>query len=133
MKKVIYILALALGLGSCKKDFNNALDFKGTYTGTFVITNSTIYHVEKSEINLAAPNYSVIEGYKKASGSFRVIDKMNVTFTDKNFWTAEFDPNILLNGNYRFEALGDSLILTKSINNSGNTTTYQYRLKRNSN
>ena len=128
MKHLIYISVLALTLHACKKE-NNAIDFQGTYSGTFKISANS--DPVPTEFTLTSPNFTVNKGIKLGSGTFKVENKMIISFADTNVWTAEFDHNILLSGNYRYEALGDSLILTKILTNPDDgKARYQYRLKR---
>ncbi|MDQ7948369.1 MAG: hypothetical protein REI78_12210 [Pedobacter sp.] len=128
MKKLPYILALLLFITACKKE-NNAITFSGNYQGQQIIYSNHSLETHESEINLSSPNFSVLKGIKKGSGTFAVTNKMEVVFTDTNVWTADFNWHILLNGSYKYEALGDSLILTKYIGENKENY-YQYRLKR---
>jgi hypothetical protein len=130
MKKLIYISTLIVLFAACKKE-NNAIDFHGSYTGTFKATyqNSTL--TSEAEITLDRPNFVVNKGLKLGSGIFKVEDKKTITFADKNTWTTDFDFPIVLDGTYTYEALGDSLILTKNIPQPNDfVNKYQYRLKR---
>ena len=124
MKHLFYISALVL-----TSNAYNAMDFQGTYSGTFRIdANSALV---LTEFFLSSPNFTVKKGIKLGSGTFKVENKMTVNFVDTNVWTTEFDHNMLLNGSYRYEALGDSLILTKILSTPDDgKTRYQYRLKR---
>jgi hypothetical protein len=132
MKKLFYTFALAIGLCACEKE-NNAADFSGTYTGTFNTIIAGKMHVEPAELVLQRPGFNMTKGPKFSSGNFEVKDKMRINFTDTNVWPANFDFNLVLNGTYKYEALGDSLILTKMLpieNPSSTLMHYQYRLKR---
>lgn len=132
MKKLFYILTIAVALSSCKKE-NNAIDFKGKYLGTFRSMANGQLQIIPAELNLAKPNFELTKGAKPGNGTFKVEDKMNITFTDTNVWTADFNWNLILSGTYIYEALGDSLILTKKFatsNPSADFYYYQYRLKR---
>jgi hypothetical protein len=125
MKKLLYFSTLLFTLTSCEKE-NNAMDFQGNYQGTF---RSNQHATTDAEINLSSTSFTVVKGPKTGNGTFKVNNKMQVTFTDKNVWTADFDFNIVLHGTYTYEALGDSLILTKYGENQSDKY-YQYRLKR---
>jgi len=133
MKKLFYILTLAVALSSCKKE-NNAMEFKGKYVGTFKsMMNGGELLVIPAELNLAKPNFELAKGAKPGNGTFKVEDKMNITFNDINVWTADFNWNLILSGTYTYKAQGDSLILTKKFtdqNPSADSYYYQYRLKR---
>lgn len=60
------------------------------------------------------------------SGSWK-IDGNTLVFRDKNIWTADFDWHLILNGKYRYEIKGDSLILT---GHRPNAKYYTYRLRK---
>jgi len=132
MKKLFYIITLAAALSSCEKE-NNAMNFKGKYVGTFSTMVNGKLQTTPAELNLASPNFALMKGPKTGNGTFKVEDKMNITFNDINVWTADFDWNLILNGTYTYEALGDRLILTKKLANTSASADfyyYQYRLKR---
>jgi hypothetical protein len=131
MKKLTYISALIVLFAACKKE-NNAIEFQGNYTGTFKATYQNKTETSEAEINLNRPNFTMGKGIKLGSGTFVLEDKKTIIFADKNSWTTDFDFQIVLDGTYTFEALGDSLILTKRIYGPTDfINTYQYRLKRN--
>jgi len=122
MRKLFYISVLLLSFCACKKE-NNANSFQGSYQGTFRSSVNNQYTISEAEIELSSPNFKVNKGPKLGSGVFKVEDKMHITFTDKNVWTTD--------GEYKYEALGDSLILTKYVTGPTNGINYyQYRLKR---
>ena len=128
MKKLLYILALTTVLSACRKE-NNAINFQGTYAGTFkVIATSPAI---ETQIKLSRNNFKVEKGIKLGSGYFKVESKKTVVFKDTNVWTADFDANLVLSGSYTYEALGDSLILTKDFEGMTQPSdNYQYKLKR---
>ncbi len=131
MKKLIYISVLVILCASCEKE-NNAIDFQGNYSGTFTAIYQNKTEKSEAHINLERPDFSVQKGIKLGNGTFVLEDKKTITFADKNSWTSDFDFQIVLNGAYTFEALGDSLILTKYLTTPSDfTNKYQYRLKRN--
>lgn len=128
MKRIFCLLALLLIFSACRKE-NNAREFKGTYEGTYRIKANGIFLIEDSKILLSSPNFTVLKGSKLGSGTFNVDSKMEVSFRDTNVWTADFDWTILLDGTYTYQALGDSLILTKYTGQQKQNY-YEYRLKR---
>ena len=132
MKKLFYILTLAVVLSACEKE-NNALAFKGTYVGDFRLMANGQLQIIPAELSLAKPNFELTKGPKLGNGTFKVEDKMNITFIDINVWTADFNWNLILSGPYTYQVLGDSLILTKKFDlpkASTDSYYYQYRLKR---
>ncbi|MFI5453734.1 hypothetical protein ACHMWN_16465 [Pedobacter sp. UC225_61] len=130
MKKLIFISLLAATLLACEKD-KNAKDFKGTYTGTFRTKQDGKMVMIDTELTLLNGNFEVKKGPKLGNGSFKLEDKRTVTFSDKNVWTADFDWNLILNGTYTYQALADSLILTRVLYATTpiDNNYYQYRLK----
>lgn len=130
MKKLIFISLLAATLLACEKD-KNAKDFKGTYTGTFRTKQDGKMVMIDTELTLLNENFEVKKGPKLGNGSFKLEDKRTVTFSDKNVWTADFDWNLILNGTYTYQALADSLILTRVLYATTpiDNNYYQYRLK----
>ncbi len=86
------------------------------------------------DLTLANTNFTVRKGPKLGNGAFVVNDSKTVVFKDKNAWTADFDWNLILNGDYSYQVKGDSLILIKNLNADPAANTiynyYQYRLKR---
>ncbi|MFD0940726.1 hypothetical protein [Pedobacter boryungensis] len=130
MKKLFFISLVAVTLLGCEKD-KNAKDFKGTYIGTFRTKEDGKMVMTATELTLLNGNFEVIKGLKPGSGSFKLEDKRTVTFSDKNVWTADFDWNLILNGTYTYQALADSLILTRVLSSAtpADNNYYQYRLK----
>ncbi|MBB2145479.1 hypothetical protein GM921_08295 [Pedobacter sp. LMG 31464] len=129
MKKLIFISLFAATLLACEKD-KNAKDFKGTYSGTFRTMQDGKVAMTDTELTLLNGNFEVKKGIKTGKGSFKLEDKTTVTFSDEIARTADFDWNIILNGSYTYQALGDSLILTRNLPYLPTTITlYQYRLK----
>lgn len=129
MKKLFYIFAISLCCSACRKE-NNASDFQGSYVGTFIVKSPEQSTRTATTLKLSSPSFEVTEGLKLGSGTFTVEDRSTVTFADTNSWTADFDWNLILNGTYAYQTLGDSLILTKRITTANNLNQYQYRLKR---
>lgn len=130
MNKLFYILAVAICFTSCKK-YYNASDFKGRYIGKLQVTGPNLYVENRTELQLLSPQFEVRKnGDPFGSGTFKVEDRTTITFADTHTWPANFDWNTILNGTYRYQTLGDSLILTKVMSTTDFQHTYQYRLKR---
>lgn len=134
MKRIAYLLILSLTALGCKKEGVDS-SLEGNYTGSFrTIVNGKMVKSD-FDVTLNRKKFAVVNGEKKASGTFNLISNHEVNFTDKNYWTADFDMNLVLNGDYLYEIKGDSLILTKSFPAMPYSlfmyNYYQYRLKRN--
>lgn len=130
-KLSILIILLFTFFGCIKKDLINP-SLKGTYSGTFYYSNSTLgffpaglysapvtVTFSENKFNCTSGPNSIPAG---GSGTFEILDR-NIQFKDSNNWTANFDWGLILNGNYSYQIKSDSLIFTKN-------TIYQYRLKR---
>jgi len=132
MKKLIYLTAMIALLFACKKD--DTKTFNGNYTGTFRTLVQGSMMMSDFDVSLQSKQFKVTKGYKKGSGTYQLSKSNELTFTDQNVWTADFNWNILLNGTYTTEVKGDSLILTKYPPRGPlalpENTYYQYRLKK---
>lgn len=141
----LLITFAVLILSSCSDKLNlSALE--GKYTGFF-------YHIPPGEtkttkgqseidVDLIGTDFSAGKAPDRlpagGSGKFSILNSKEVEFTDKNFWTADFDWNLILNGRYRYENVNDSLILTRQFETCATCEikpgmmpgSYQYRLKR---
>lgn len=129
MKKLFYILAATVCFTSCKK-YLNASDFKGKFVGKLSVVGTDNLSEINTEVNLSDAQFSVIKDHENfGSGTFKVEDKLTISFIDTHVWTTNFDHNTILNGSYSYQTLGDSLILTKNIINNNQQIRYQYRLR----
>ena len=128
MKIFFAIILFSFSFLSCKKE-NSQLS-NGTYTGIFKVIypsgtysgpvsislNDSIYHCSRNSNRIPAGG----------SGSFSNINS-KLTFKDINIWTADFDWNLVLEGEYDFSFDGISLKLWATKNNVGY---YEYSLKK---
>lgn len=120
----IVILLLA-----CEVEKLNLTD--GTYKGTFTVTYSTGTQTGQTTLELKNGVFTCTGNPNRipagGSGTF-FVNKRIITFSDKNFWTADFDWNLILNGDYNYSFNGSKLQLTKSSN--GGTAYYEYDLEK---
>ena len=132
MKKLIYLSLLAFTLTACEKEENLPL-LDGTYSGTFRTLVDKKEQVSDFEVVLDARRFVTNKG-GAGRGPFEVGTRNNVKFVDELFYTANFDWNTILTGEYIYQIKGDSLILDKIIALPMSGTTagiyYQYRLKK---
>jgi hypothetical protein len=130
MKKLIYLSLFALSLSACEKD-EQPLILDGTYSGTF---RTGVHNKEqKSEFEIVLENRRFITNKGGAGlGPFEVGENGMAKFYDELFYTANFDWNTILTGDYSYQVKGDSLILDKvvALPAMGPATYYQYRLKK---
>ena len=138
MKKHLAALAILTVLFfGCKKSADKNLPLQGTYTGELIVRPSTYQLIPNSptEISFNSGNFIVKAGDKptRGSGNFKLENNLLV-FSDADIYTADFDWNRILNGNYSYQIKGDSLILKKTISLCKDpaqnclTTIYQYNL-----
>ena len=128
MKKLFYILVVAVSLLSCEK-YLNASDFDGRFTGTLTITGPDFSREIPTELRLSPPNFEVVQnGENFGNGTFKVDDKQIISFTDMKVRVADYDWQAVLSGSYTYQTLGDSLILNKATTND--IIKFKYRLKR---
>ena len=131
MKKLIYLSLLALALSACAKEEKPQL-LDGTYSGTFRTVVNKKEQKNDFEVTLDDRRFITNKG-GAGLGPFEVDPNGKVKFVDELFYTANFDWNTILTGEYSYQVKGDSLILDKiiAIPTSGTdaTTYYQYRLK----
>ena len=132
MKKTALLMLLAVAFAGC--DETEIANLKGSYSGTFIYHNPSDAAAPKSgpvTVTFDGTTYSSTRNpdYIPAggSGTFEFSDKKTVKFEDQNFWTANFDWNLILKGEYDYEIKGDSLIITRS---RDEVKLYEYRLKR---
>ena len=132
MKKLIYLSLLAFALAGCEKEEKVTL-LDGTYSGTFrTLANKK---EQKSDFEVTLDDRRFITNKGGAGlGPFELGTRGNVKFVDELFYTANFDWNTILTGEYTYQVKGDSLILDKvvALPTSGTDPTiyYQYRLKK---
>lgn len=106
----------------CKENIAG-MTFKGTYAGQFTYgTTGGTPVTTASQVTFNENDYNSSLG----SGTYEVLNNNTIRFKDVNLWTADFDWNTILSGDYNYEIKGDSLIMTKKTNA---TNMYQYRLK----
>ena len=103
------ILAMGLFLGCRTQDGSLFRSVDGNYRGTFTRASQT------SEVDLVLDNGrfsgSADSVARIGSGSYD-INSGEIEFVDENFWTADFDWSLILNGTWEFEKNGRELVLT---------------------
>lgn len=129
MKKAALFILLVATLTGC--DETEIAKLKGSYSGTFTYHSPEAPKTGPVTVTFDGTSYSSTRNpdYIPAggSGTFEFREKNTVKFEDQNMWTANFDWNLILNGEYDYEVKGDSLIITRSRNE---VKLYEYRLKR---
>ena len=123
------ILSLSILLLSCEKIQLKVKD--GTYTGTFTVTyNSGIVRTGEATLELKNGEFTCSKNSNRVpaggSGTFS-INENEITFTDENAWTADFDWNLILEGKYNCEFQGKKLIISADKSGLGH---YEYELEK---
>ncbi|MFN7540166.1 MAG: hypothetical protein ACK5RQ_08945 [Bacteroidota bacterium] len=131
MKKtniVAFLFLMVSFISGCKKDKMPIQD--GIYTGTFTVTYSNGSQTGPVTIELKNRTYTSSSNANRipagGSGTFQV-NKNKMIFSDDKMWTADFDWNLILNGEY--EAVFDGKKLTLSASRDG-VGQYQYELQK---
>ena len=130
--KALVVLSMVIAsslLSGCQPDNVTVVD--GTYTGKFTVSNATGIQTGSVTLVLKDGNYTSTGSANRipagGSGTFS-IDKGNLTFNDRNFWTADFDWNLILSGQYSYTFDGARLVIFSRKNGVGQ---YKYILERN--
>lgn len=122
------IFSITILLSSCKKDDFEIKD--GTYKGTFTVTYSPGTQSGQTTLELKNGKFSCSGNINRipagGSGTFSS-DNKKITFSDENVWTADFDWNLILNGQYDYTFDGKNLIISTDKNGGGN---YKYYLEK---
>lgn len=132
MFKIIVITIFFLSLNSCNNDDNNnqPQNLEGSYTGTFTVeylNGDTFSNPVTVSFN-GENNYqsSSNDDYFPAGGSGTYEkDNSMINFNDVNQWTANFDWNLILNGEYNYSINGNELMISANKNDVG---FYKYAL-----
>ena len=130
MKRLMYLALIGVTLSACEKE-EKASMLNGTYSGTFrsLVNNKE----QRSEFEVTLDNRRFITNKGGAGhGPFEVGENGKVKFVDELFYTADFDWNTILTGEYKYQLKGDSLILDKIFIMTADRlpSSYQYRLKK---
>ena len=135
MKTKTLTLFLTLGIivfMSCDRNEDSTLiqipigDFTGIFTveyksgDTFSNPVTISFMEENAYSSTGNPDYYPAGG----NGTFE-INGSSIEFTDTNFWTANFDWNLILNGKYEFTYDGKELVISANKNDVG---FYKYEL-----
>ncbi|MES2653658.1 MAG: hypothetical protein V4663_18105 [Bacteroidota bacterium] len=132
MKKLFYLSLLTLAFTSCEKEENLPL-LDGTYSGTFRTWVDKKQQISDFEVTLNDRRFVTNKG-GAGLGPFEIGPRNKVKFADELFYTANFDWNTILTGEYLYKVQGDSLILDKVIAmptaGTDASVYYQYRLKK---
>ena len=128
----VFILVVSALLFSCSdsEDELNLPAFEGTYEGTF-----TVEYLERGDtftnpvmVTFNNGTYASTSGPNRTpaggSGKFEM-GTNSVTFDDENFWTADFDWNLILSGEYSVTETESKIILTSRVDN---VAVYTYEL-----
>lgn len=126
-KLTLLTLTMITFIVNCKKD-NHQID-KGTYTGTFKVVYSSSTQTGTVTVELKSSNKYSCTGnsnYIPAGGSGDyTIDSDKINFKDEHAHTANFDWNLILNGQYNYSFDGKHLKMWADKNNVGR---YEYDL-----
>lgn len=133
MKNKLYLTFLVLisfAFNSCSDDDNSNQNLNGAYIGTFTVeyldgqtfTNPvTVTFTGENNYNSSGNS-----DYFPAGGS-GTYERKNaaISFSDIDYWTANFDWNLILGGEYEYSINGNNLTMSANRSAFG---TYTYKL-----
>lgn len=124
----LVVIATLSFLFGCDKSEVNVTE--GSYKGTFTVTNSTGVSTGAVTLELKNGRFSCSGNSDRipagGSGSYSVTNG-KIVFVDENFWTADFDWNLILNGRYDYTFDGKILQISTFKNDVG---FYRYDLEK---
>lgn len=134
-KLIIIVLLTALFLNSCKKDSTSIQEIEsGIYKGTFTVDYDgkkysasdieVVFNSDNTYLSTANRNPRIPAG---GNGTYTIKNNY-VLFIDENPWTTEFDPGLILSGEYKIKLNNKNLILTKKYKGDNTNTVYEYNL-----
>lgn len=121
---------LILGIWGCHCDDEVADPMHGRYTGMFTVTYGSGSQSGEVILNLYAGRYTCFGNSNRIPAGGRgtyTLDEHTITFFDENVWTADFDWNLILNGEYEYTFDGQKLTLWADKNDVGH---YRYELEK---
>lgn len=102
----------------------------GTYEGIFTASHSSGELSGEVTLKLQEGWYTCIGNPNRIPAGGRgtyTVEEGKMIFNDENVWTADFDWNLILNGEYDYTFDGQKLIIWKDINDE---STYRYELEK---
>ena len=108
---IFTIITLLIG---CKKKNLNIEE--GTYSGTLTVTYDSGFQKEFS--TFVELGNSIYTCTSRGSGTYS-IEKDKIVFNDEKFWTADFDWNLILDGQYDYTFTGEKLNISANKNDIG--------------
>ncbi|RBQ02840.1 hypothetical protein [Pedobacter miscanthi] len=144
MKAQIYILLLAIGLSfGCKKSTTVDVITDGHYTGVLVVTSSvkSVPEITPVSVTLKDGKFDITASGNLKPAAVKGTYTLNNgigNFVAEGVWTADFDWNRILNGEYDVKSSGVDLTLKRRFKEQANfppavsyaTLSYEYILKR---
>jgi len=140
---IIPILICGIVFTDCgKSEFENKSDDlieieDGTYSGTFTVKYNYLVDLHSfsatTTLELKNGKYTCTGNSNRipagGSGNYSVNDS-TIIFSDMNYWTCEFDHNLILNGEYYYIFDGKRLKFSKERCEEYVVNNYEYDLER---
>lgn len=126
--KLAFLFVIALSACNDKDKIDNST-LEGYYSGTFTVeySNGTVYSSPVT-VSLHDNEYSCSASANKkpagGSGGY-YLDGDKICFLDENLWTANFDWNLIMSGEYSLQLIGKDLEISSLKDGVG---LYQYKL-----
>jgi len=122
----IFILSIVIFISSCSKEEQNLAD--GTYKGNFKVTYNSAVQTGQTSIEIKDGKFTCTSNANRipagGSGTY-TFSNNKITFNEQNFYTADFDWNLILSGTYNYTFNGKTLRIFASKNGVG---VYEYEL-----
>ena len=131
-RTLLTITGLFIAMTACTEtEKQTATLSDGSYTGTFTVEYDDGQNDSNSvTITISGNHYSCSAGENHipagGHGTF-TISGSTITFRDEMMWTADFDWNLILNGEYNFKIDGGEIEISAMKNSLG---LYQYKLRK---
>tara|TARA_R110002020_G_scaffold174704_2_gene366204 strand:- start:2918 stop:3322 length:405 start_codon:yes stop_codon:yes gene_type:complete len=133
MGKLAFILSVVFLLSACSGDDGVDPIPNGSYSGIFTVeyldgtsySNPVTVHFSNKKDYSCSRNTD--DFYPSGGSGTYKTDGSKIVFWDINLWTADFDWNLFLNGEYNFLKNGSELIISAERNNIG---LYRYELEK---
>ena len=117
MRYLFSVIFLSVILISCKKDVDKRWD--GIYQGIFQRQIGITGAVSNVSLTISSDGYTGYSSqakYPAICNGMLSITADKIIFHNACVWTADFDGTLILDGEYKLDVIGDSLVFHKDYN-----------------
>ncbi|SNZ00850.1 hypothetical protein [Flagellimonas pacifica] len=128
---IFSILVVAFFINCSKSENDSPTTLEGEYEGVFTVKYGNDETLSNPvQVSLINGQFSSSTGANRlpagGNGKYKV-QNTTIEFNDENVWTADFDWNLILNGEYNYSLTENKLIISAHKNDVG---FYKYELKK---